>query len=874
MNISKKILILFLAFMLTPILFVGMLSFSNAKELLEDEMFNMLENIAELKTRDIEGFITERKSDIQASQSFTSIKENLITLNKHQDEPDNFNNKKAIKNLDDQLKRYQKLYDYEDIMLISTEGIILYASGDSHKASEPGNPLPLSLQSSFIEGSKGVFVSDIYNLPGTEKPFLTMMTAPLHDSSGNFIGVIAFEINMKSIYDLIQNNTGLGETGETLIAKRTDEGALFLNPLRYDPNAALKRKVSYADKKAFPIMKAVGGENGSGISIDYRGEEVLSSWRHIPLLKWGLVAKIDVADAFKPIDNLKNMVLLIAVTAMFVGSILAVSVAKSITDPIHALHRGTEIIGEGNLDLKVGTDVKDEIGQLSRAFDDMTAKLKQYSGERDDAEESLRKSELWLRSTYNSLDESVLVVSPDREILGSNLATETIFGYTTSELVDLSTEVLHINHEHYLEFGRRIKSAFDKGEVAHFEYKLKRKNGDEFPSEHTVSLLKDDSGKPMGIVSVVRDLTDRKRAEEELMRLSTAIEQSVETILITDPEGNIQYTNPAFEKTTGYSLKEAIGNNPRMLRSGKHSNDFYKSMWDTISHGNVWSGHLINKKKDGTLYEEDATISPVFESNGEIVNYVAVKRDVTYENMLHKARDYFTAVTSHELRTPLTKLQLVKMLATNLKKSGSDTEKMDEILSILEDSFDGLNRILTATTLLQDLNSTPAEKSTRMIFLYPLLNSCLESTMSIIEEKGRDIHFYQDLVDLPKNVEIKGNQDLIIKAIRAILSNAVKYTPNGKGIKLAARLEGNRAIVEVVDEGIGIPSEKMDIIFEPFFSLEDVLHHYSGEFEFKSGGLGLGLPIARMIVEQHGGIFKVQSDGQDKGTTVSASFLL
>jgi len=860
--------------MLIPILFVGMLSFSNAKQLLEDEIFTKLESISELKANKIEAFITERKSDIQASQSFTIIKENLLTLNKHQGEPENSTYKKAVKNLDDQLKSYQKLYDYEDIMLINTEGIIQYVSGKSHKHSEVGNPLPLSLQSSFIEGSNGVFVSDIYTLPDTIKPFLMMMTAPLHDSSGNFIGVIAFEINMGSIYELLEDRTGLGETGETLVAKRTVDGALFLNPLRYDPKAAIKRTVSNVENKALPIIKAVGGKNGFGISIDYRGEEIISSWRYIPLLKWGLVAKIDMKDAFKSIDNLKNMILLIAVTAMFVGSILAVTVAKSITDPIHVLHRGTEIIGEGNLDFKVGTDVQDEIGQLSRAFDQMTTQLKQYSKERDVAEESLRKSELWLRSTYNSLDESVLVVTPDREIIGSNIATETIFGYTTKELVDLSTEVLHINHDYYLEFGRRIQSAFEKGEVAHFEFKLKRKNGEQFPSEHTVTLLKDDNEKPIGIVSVVRDLTKRKKAEEELRRLSTAIEQSVETILITDPEGIIQYTNPAFEKTTGYSHKEVIGQNPRILTSGKHSNDFFKNMWDTISSGNVWAGHFINKKKDSTLYEEEATISPVFESNGEIVNYVAVKRDVTYENMLHKARDYFTAVTSHELRTPLTKLQLVKMLAMDLKKSVPDREKVDEILSILEDSFDGLNRILTATTLLQDLNSTPAEKSKGKVFLYPLINSCLESTMSIIKEKGRVIHFYQDMIDLPKNLEIKGNQELIIKAIRAILSNAVKYTPDGKGIKLAARLEGQIAVVEVVDEGIGIAPEKMDLIFEPFFSLEDVLHHYSGEFEFKSGGLGLGLPIARMIVEQHGGTFKVHSDGHDKGTTVTATFLL
>ncbi|MCD4748561.1 MAG: PAS domain S-box protein [Thermoanaerobaculales bacterium] len=119
------------------------------------------------------------------------------------------------------------------------------------------------------------------------------------------------------------------------------------------------------------------------------------------------------------------------------------------------------------------------------------------------------------------------------------------------------------------------------------------------------------------------------RTEAERARLFSAIECSSDTVVITDAEGMISYVNPAFESISGYSREEAIGENLRVLKSGEHDDDFYAQMWQTISVGEKWAGTIINQKKDGTLYEEECTINPVFDSSGEIVSYVAVKRDVT-----------------------------------------------------------------------------------------------------------------------------------------------------------------------------------------------------------------------------------------------------
>ena len=118
------------------------------------------------------------------------------------------------------------------------------------------------------------------------------------------------------------------------------------------------------------------------------------------------------------------------------------------------------------------------------------------------------------------------------------------------------------------------------------------------------------------------------------VRLAMAVEQAAETIVITDTDGTILYVNPAFEKTSGYTRAEALGQNPRLLKSGKHDAEFYRRMWEVLGRGEIWNGHFINRRKDGTLYEEEATISPVRDAAGTIVNYVAVKRDVTREVQL------------------------------------------------------------------------------------------------------------------------------------------------------------------------------------------------------------------------------------------------
>jgi PAS domain S-box-containing protein len=466
----------------------------------------------------------------------------------------------------------------------------------------------------------------------------------------------------------------------------------------------------------------------------------------------------------------------------------------------------------------------------------------------------------------------VIEWSVDFKVTAWNPAAEKIFGFSSSEAIGhkpIEIIIPEIAKEHVDRIWSDILK--QRGGTRSTNENITR-DGKTIICEWYNTPLIDSDGTVIGIASLVHDVTDRMRAEEERERLSTAISQSAETIVITDTEGSILYANPAFEKTTGYTHEEAIGQNSRLLKSGKHPVQFYSNLWATIKRGEIWSGQFINKKKDGTLFEEDATISPILNADGKIVNFVAVKRDITHESMLKRSRDYFTSVTSHELRTPLTALKLVERLMKDIGKEVSDKKKFEKITDALESSHDGLNRILEATTLLDDLNTPKTEKHFHPVYLHTDITSRVEITTGIIKRNNRRLKLDMDLDRLPMDTEVIGDEAMINRAIDNILSNAVKYTQDGKTIKVTAKIKNGNAVISVHDEGIGIPKEEMDIIFEPYFSLENVLEHSTGEYSYKGGGLGLGLALASMILDYHGGKLEVASEGENMGTDVTMTF--
>ena len=236
--------------------------------------------------------------------------------------------------------------------------------------------------------------------------------------------------------------------------------------------------------------------------------------------------------------------------------------------------------------------------------------------------------EPYIDNIINSMSDSLIVINLDTTIKSVNKAGIKFSGYAQSELVGKSIKSIFTAQE--FANGLTIDTLIKKGSIGNIETTYLTKDGSTIPVSFSASVMRDDNGEIQGIVCVAQDITDRKRAEEANNRLATAVEYAADAIEITDTEARFQYVNPAFEKVTGYTCAEAIGKtSASLLRSGQHDAAFYKAMSNTISSGQVWTGYYIGKRKDGALYHQEATISPVRNSAGEITHHVAVKRDIT-----------------------------------------------------------------------------------------------------------------------------------------------------------------------------------------------------------------------------------------------------
>ena len=367
--------------------------------------------------------------------------------------------------------------------------------------------------------------------------------------------------------------------------------------------------------------------------------------------------------------------------------------------------------------------------------------------------------------------------------------------------------------------------------------------------------------------AIVMDITERKRTEAESVRLTMAIKQVGDAVIVTDPEGTIQYVNPAFETVTGYTCEEAIGQNPRMLKSGKQDSTFYRNLWETIAFGLIWQGRMVNKHKDGALYTEEATISPVKNGSGQIVNYVAVIRDIT-----------------EQLRLAAQLRQAQKMESVG-RLAGGVAHDYNNMLSVIIGYTElAMDKVDQSDPLHADLNAifNAAQRSieiTRQLLAYARkqtiqpavldMNETVEGMLKILRRLiGEDI----DLAWLPEKglwpVKMDSTQvdqilaNLFVNA-RDAITGVGKITIETHMVALdeaycadhTGFVPGEFVLLAVSDTGCGMDKEILNIIFEPFFTTKDA-----------NQGTGLGLATVYGIVKQNNGFINVYSE-PGNGTT-------
>ena len=359
----------------------------------------------------------------------------------------------------------------------------------------------------------------------------------------------------------------------------------------------------------------------------------------------------------------------------------------------------------------------------------------------------------------------------------------------------------------------------------------------------------------------VRDLSERKQAERERERLLAALEQAGEMILITDPEGNIEYVNPAFERTTGYLLSEVCGRNPRLLQSGEQDPAFYQDMWATISAGGIWTGRLVNRRKDGAQFTEQATISPVVDATGRVLNYVAVKRDITehlkLEAQYRQAQKMESVArlaggVAHDYNNMLTVIIGYSEMA--MAKVAADEGlqgDLKQILGAARRSAD-ITRQLLAFARKQTISPEVLDLNAAVNGVLKMLRRLIGEDLDLSWQPARQLEpikidpaqIDQILANLCVNARdaIAGVGKISIETAQVTLDAA--YCAEHAGC-----VPGDYALLSVSDNGSGMDRESLERIFEPFFTTKAA-----------GRGTGLGLATVYGIVKQNNGFISVYSE--------------
>jgi signal transduction histidine kinase len=380
-SIGARMLFWFLLIALTPLIVTAIGSIILTEQAMRQAIFTELTIIAEDHRHDFVDYLQDRERDIFQLTNMQGTRDALLKLSAAfaAGGPDADTYRQLDAEFRPFLQGFQEL-GYYDLFLITPAGDIVFtvvheADFGTNLKTGPYRETQLARSFEWASTLLDTGLSDFEHYAPSAEP-AAFIAAPLF-SGQRFVGVVALQISTDKLFTSLSNYTGLGETGETVFAAKRGDEAVIVAPLRHDPGAAFSRTVPIGAAQALPIQKAVQGERGSGFSVDYRGREILAVWQYIPHLRWGMVVKIDTAEAFAPVFRLRQTTITLAIIVLSLAALLAIFLAGSIAGPIRRLHEGVEIIGPGKLDHRVGTDSPDEVGQLSRAFDRMTSGLRQ-----------------------------------------------------------------------------------------------------------------------------------------------------------------------------------------------------------------------------------------------------------------------------------------------------------------------------------------------------------------------------------------------------------------------------------------------------------------------------------------------------------------
>ncbi len=518
---------------------------------------------------------------------------------------------------------------------------------------------------------------------------------------------------------------------------------------------------------------------------------------------------------------------------------------------------------------KLVLDADGEVRQMVGVIQDIT--------ERRLAQANLRESEEKYRSLFESSFDAIATVDPATgKFTTANPAALKLFGAANEgEFVGHGPEDYSPERQPDGRLSAEKARAMDVTALregsALFDWTHRRQDGGEFWADVLLTRI-ERKGRTENMATI-RDITERKRAEEQMRLQFTALTSAANAIVITDRQGKIEWVNPSFTRMTGYTAEEAVGGNPRVLKSGEHPPAYYANLWATVCTGNAWHGEIINKRKDGTLYTEEMTITPVRGADGEIAHFVAIKQDVTERRRLEdhlrqsqkmEAIGTLAGGIAHDFNNMLGAMfGFGYLLQQDTQDNPAAQESVEEILKAATRAKELVQQILTF--------SRQREHKRQIIRLDTVVKEAMKFLRaSLPADITTEIKIAPDapavLADATQIYQVTMN--LATNALHAMEDRTGKITVALDSIQPDEKLRQAHPELQaipytrltVADTGHGMDAKTLARIFEPFFTTKPA-----------GKGTGLGLAVVHGIVKSHDGVITVESE-PGQGTTFRIYF--
>lgn len=444
----------------------------------------------------------------------------------------------------------------------------------------------------------------------------------------------------------------------------------------------------------------------------------------------------------------------------------------------------------------------------------------------------------------------VVITDPrqgDNPIIYANEGFKEHTGYSEAEILDRNCRFLQ-GEKTRPEPVAEMRAAIDAAEPTTVELRNYRKNGELFWNRVTIAPVENEAGEVTHFVGFQQDITERKEYERDLELFRKAVEQAGHGVVITDREGKIEYANPVYARDTGYSREEIIGANPAIVKSGKHDEEFYTDMWETILSGDIWEAEIINQRKSGELYTVDQAIAPIRDETGEITHFVGIESDVTPYRLREQQLDVLNRILRHNVRNTMT---IITGRISVLQEKIDDKALRSQLQPIEE----------RATRLIEFSEEVNTTRRILDRTIEPDTSRHLEEMFSELEHEFTETYPKAEIiVTTPGGISVRSD-DRLAEAIREAVENAVVHndSPTPEVTVTAERSQrsekGNMVDIVVADNGPGIPDEERAVI-------------ESGEETQLNHGTGVGLSLVHWIARSLGGEVQI-SENEPRGTRLT-----